>query len=273
MRLLLQEYRRRTMVPLLTLALAAYYLLIYVPLGRRAAELDQPLQKAWRSLAGSLGATNAIAIDFLQITNQLDETRQALAIIETAKSKAAERLELDPDLRARMSAPFQLVEYENERSKAWDSWVKLSKAQKVTLDPAVYWGMPELTADVRQPELLWPAFSMINTLVTTALNAQVSAIHSLETPVVLTNTPPLAAGMILNEVPVQFEFTGSAASVARVIQSLPLRATELKEAGLPPSTEGKLPLFIERLLIKKQTPDKPDEVRVWLRAVGFVMRE
>jgi hypothetical protein len=32
-------------------------------------------------------------------------------------------------------------------------------------------------------------------------------------------------------------------------------------------------LFIDRLVIKKQSPDKPDEVRVWMRLVGFVLRD
>jgi hypothetical protein len=30
---------------------------------------------------------------------------------------------------------------------------------------------------------------------------------------------------------------------------------------------------VDRLVVKRQTPDKPDEVRVWLRVVGFVLRE
>ena len=32
-------------------------------------------------------------------------------------------------------------------------------------------------------------------------------------------------------------------------------------------------LFIDRLIIKKQAPEKPDEVRVWMRLIGFVLRE
>jgi hypothetical protein len=273
MRLLLHEYRRLLIVPVTALGLVFYYLFVYVPLGRRAAELDAPLQKAWKALAVSLERTNATAIDFLNITNQLNETRQALAIVETARSRAAQRLELGQEVRARMNAPFQLVDYENERSKSWASLAKLAQTQKVIVEPSVYGGFPEHTADVRQPELLWPAFTMINALVTSALNAKVTALHSLEVPVVLTNSPATNVGLVLNEIPVQLEFSGSVSSVSKLIQSLPLRASELRDAGLPASSEDKPPLYIERLMIKKQSPEKPDEVRVWLRAVGFVLRE
>ena len=58
-----------------------------------------------------------------------------------------------------------------------------------------------------------------------------------------------------------------------VPQSLPLRPAEIKAAGLPESTPDKLPLFIERLIVKKQAADKPEDVRVWMRVVNFILRE
>jgi hypothetical protein len=75
------------------------------------------------------------------------------------------------------------------------------------------------------------------------------------------------------EIPIQVEFTASAANAAQRIQSLPLRPDEIHAAGLPDAPAAKLPLFVDRLVIRKQSPDKLDEVRVWLRLVGFVSRE
>jgi hypothetical protein len=77
----------------------------------------------------------------------------------------------------------------------------------------------------------------------------------------------------LAEIPLQVEFTASAASLAMLVQSLPLRADEIRAAGLPEAPSEKPALFIDRLIIQKQSPDKTDEVHVWLRAVGFVLRE
>ena len=47
----------------------------------------------------------------------------------------------------------------------------------------------------------------------------------------------------------------------------------MRAAGLPEAPLDKPVLFIDRLVVRKQSPDKPDEVRVSLRAVGFVLRE
>ena len=74
-----RELRRRGVIPGAALALAAYYFFLFVPLGRKAAYFDAPLQKAWKKLAVAADQTNAAAIDFRQITNQLSETKQALA--------------------------------------------------------------------------------------------------------------------------------------------------------------------------------------------------
>jgi hypothetical protein len=69
------------------------------------------------------------------------------------------------------------------------------------------------------------------------------------------------------------EFTASADNATRFLQSLPLRSEELRAAGLPVPDGVKTPLFIDRLIVKKQASDKVDEVRLWLQAMGFVFRE
>ena len=129
MKIPFSEYQRRGVVPLAGLALAAYYLFVLLPLARWAESLDEPLQKAWQKLSISLDQTNATAIDFLHITNQLSETRQALLILENAKQQATARLQLGPAVRARMHADFQLVDYENERSRQLD---ELSNLRQTT---------------------------------------------------------------------------------------------------------------------------------------------
>ena len=267
-----QEYKRRSFVPLIGLALALYYGLVFVPLQRRAESLDAPLLRDWQKLSNSLGQTNLPALDFLHITNQLAETRRALAQLESAKKTAAARLELGASVRARLNAPFQLVEYENERSKLIEALARLAKDQQVTVEPAVLNGLPEHTADMEQPASLWAALAMVDNLLTSALRAKIAALHSLQVPLSLAGAASESAGHWI-EIPLQLEFTGSAANAGRLIQSLPLRADEIQAAGLAESNPDKPPLFIDRLAIKKQSPDKPDEVRVWLRLTGFVFRE
>jgi hypothetical protein len=269
----LQEYRRRTIIPLAGLALAAYYLFVYLPLNRQSTQLDQPLERSWKQLVNSLGRSNAPTVDFLRVTNQLKETRQALSVVDEARRTCAGRLQLGNLARSRMDAPFQLVEFQNERSQDIDILLKLAQQQKVTVDPVVWLGFPEHTADVRQPALLWAALSMVNGLMTTALECKLSAIYALETPLVLTNTPATHGRWSLEEIPIQIEFSGPAANVAAFLEVVPLRAEEVRIPGVKDAPVDKTPLFIQRILMKKQTPEKTDDVRVSLRAVGFVFRE
>lgn len=268
-----QEYKRRSLLPLGGVALAAYYLLVFVPLDRRANSLDEPLGKDWAKLATSLDQSNAVSLDFRYITNQLRETRMALASLEDAKKSAALRLELAPALRAKLSAPFQLVDYQNERSKQMDELDRRAKAEKIAVDPAVFSGFPEHTVDIQEPALLWAALSLTDELLATALRCKVAAIHNLEVNLSATNSPGADNAGRWAEIPLQLEFTASADNATRLVQSLPLRAAEIRAAGLPDGPAEKEPLLIDRLIIRKQSPDKLDEVRVWLRAVGFVLRE
>ena len=172
-----------------------------------------------------------------------------------------------------MHADFALVEYENERSKQLEELGNLAKQAQVAVEPAVFASFPGHTADVKQPSLLWAALSLTDTLLLTALQCKVTAIHSLEVPPVLTNSPPTNSTERLAEIPLQLEFTASAASAVRLLQCLPLRADEIRAAALPEAPADKPPLFVERLVVQKQSADKPDEVHVWLRAVGYVLRE
>ena len=268
-----REYKRRSLIPLAGLALVAYYVFFYLPLARRAASLDQPLERDWRKLAASIDQTNSSTLDLTRLTNLLNQTREALAIVENTKKEAAARLELSPALKNKMNAPFQLVDYQNERNKRIDQLDKEARDQKIAVDAIVYFGFPEHTIDTADPALLWPALSLTGDLLQTAIRCKVTAIHSLEVPLVASNSSGFEAYGRWDQIPLQLEFTASADSAQRFIQSLPLRADELVAASLPAASADKAPLFIDRLVIKKQNPEKVDEVRVWMQAIGFVYRE
>ncbi len=267
------EIKRRSVLPLAALGLAGYYFLVFVPLAHRAESVDEPLKKAWRRLSASLEQTNATTLDFAQITNQYSATKRELSLLEDAKKKASAHLELSPDLRAKLSAPFQLIDYQNERSKQIDELDSQTKQQKIAVDPVVYAGFPEHTADMPEPALLWAALSMTTDLLDTAVRSKVAAIHSLEAAVALTNSVNPEVATRWAEIALQLEFTAPAENALHVVQSLALTAEEIRAAGLPPATHAKAPLFIDRLIIRKEMPDKLDEVRVWVRATGFVLRD
>ncbi len=267
------EIKRRSVLPLAALGIAIYYVMVFVPLAHRADSVDEPLKKAWRHLAASLEETNATTLDFTQITNQFSATRHQLALLEEAKKEASGHLELAADLRSKLSAPFQLIDYQNERSKQIDELDSQTKQQKIAVDPVVYAGFPEHTADMPEPALLWAALSMTTEVLDTAVRNKVAAIHSLEVAVALTNSVNPEVTARWAEIALQLEFSAPAEKALHVVQSLPLTAEEIRAAALPPAAHPKAPLFIDRLIIRKEAPDKLDEVRVWVRATGFVLRD
>jgi hypothetical protein len=269
----LREIKRRGALPLAGLALGAYYLLVFLPLAHRADSLDEPLRKAWHKLTFSLDQTNSTTLDFSQITNQLNETRQEIRLIEEIKKKAAARLDLPAALRSKISAPFQLVDYQNERSKRIDELDKVCRQQQVGIDPMVYVGFPEYSAGMREPSLLWAALEFTDVLLGTAVRCKIGAVQSLEVAVAVTNSVALEPSSRWAEIALQAEFTGPGDHALNMLRSLPLQADEIRAAGLPPCADPKAPLFLDRLIIRKETAEKTDQVRVWVRAVGFVARD
>lgn len=266
------ETRRRSLLPFLAVGLAALYLFVFLPLGRKADSLDEPLNQSWRRLAAALGQTNATQLDFVALTNQLHETRAALVVFDNARKQARARIELDEALRARLVEPFQLVDYNFESGRKMDELSRLAGAQKVALEPGVFAGFPDQRADMYEPALLWAELRFLDCLLTTAINAKVATIHSVEAALPAGPSTNNIAGTFA-ELPVQLELTGTAANVGRFLQTLPLREAEIRAAGLPESPTNKPALFIDRISLRKQSPEKPDEVRLALRAVGFVLRE
>ena len=273
MKIPFSEFQQRGIVPLAGVLLAAYYFVVLLPLSHRAARLDKPLKKDWEKLSTSLEQTNTSAIDFQRITNQLSETHEAVRIFENAKKGAVARLQLDQALNARLNALFVNDEYDNERNNRRNDLANLAKQAQVAIEPVVLTSYPEYTFEVKKSSYLWAALSFTDSLLRTAVGCKVTAIQALDVPPVLNNWPPINSTEHLVEIPLQLEFTGSATSAQKLLECLPLRGEEARAAGLTNAPNNKPVLFIDRLVMQKQTPDKLDDVHVWLRAVGYVLRE
>lgn len=271
--LLLHERHRRLLILIAAVVLACGYLFVLLPVGRRADKLNEPLDKTWKKLSAALNQTNNLSIDFVGITNHLEATRQAFAALATARRQALARADFGETVRERLEAPFQLVDYESERGHQQDYFRQLAAQAKVTVAPAVFEGFPVHTADLKQPDLLWAELAVIENLLTTAIRCKVTAIVSLHATTAFTNSPPSGGAWSLAEIPVRLEFTAPAAAIVSVLQSLPRRADEMKAAELPEALPQKPAMFLDRVILRKQSPEKPDEVHASLRVVGFVFRE
>lgn len=271
--LLVHERRRRALILAAALVLAGGFIFGLLPLDRRAEKLRAPLDKTWRKLAATLGQTNNLVIDFTGITNQLAATREAIGVFDATRREALARADFGGTVRERVTAPFQLVDYESERGKQQDEFRKVAAKSKIVMAPAVFDGFPVHTADLRQPELLWAELAMIEHVLTSAIRCKVTSIDSLHVPASFTNDVAAGSQPLLSEIPLRIELTASAPALSAWLESLPLRADEMKAARLPDALPDKPALFIDRLTVRKKSPNKPDEVSASVRVVGFVARE
>jgi hypothetical protein len=267
------ETRQRSLLPFLAGVLGLMYLFVFLPLDRKARSLEAPLTQSWRQLANALGQTNALELDFVTLTNQFEASRTALNLLEAARNEASTRVELDADLRAQLGRNFLLVDYKNEAGRRMDALARLAKQENVVLEPAVFAGFPEQFSDMKEPALLWAELAFLDSLLTTAIHAQVTTIHSVAAQTPLTNSQTGSNGSGLTGLPLQIELTGPTHNLARFLQTLPLRGDEIKAAGLPAAPTNKPALFIDRLVLRKQSPQKTDEVRLSLRVMGFVFQK
>ncbi len=74
----------------------------------------------------------------------------------------------------------------------------------------------------------------------------------------------------LADVPVQIELVGNGSAVQKFLEAIPLRTDEIQSRGLPEAAPGKPAYFIDRLIIRKESRDKFDEVRVRAIIRSFV---
>lgn len=263
------EISRRGLLPLLAVLLGLGYVFVLKPLDRQSAKLDLAQKSSWNKLAAALGKTNAAQLDFVGLTNQFTSLTSALETLEEARKQGRARTELNPELRSRLEGPFQLVDYETASSQKRADLARFAGEQKVTLDPSVFAGFPERTADMQEPALLWAELELLNSMLTVAIYSKVTAIHSVAALRPVTRVDSRSGLRSLTELPLRIELTGPSQSVGRFLQALPLRTDEIKAAGLT-APEHKPAIFIDRIIVKKQSPEKTDEVHLSLQATGFV---
>ena len=251
------------------LGLVLYYFLLFRPLSRRVEALDEPLDVVSRELVNlSLESQGIHDLDLAQVTKTKEALQASLATTAKVGQMIAGRVELEPDIRAKLKEPFLLIDYQNERQKRIEQVSALAKTQQVALDPAVPSGFPEYKAEMKEPNLLWADLSIVHHILTVAINNKVGAVKNLNVlPVQLRRA---AGETSLEAISVRVELVAPMESVSGFLLALPLRAEEMKAAGLPESLPGKPALFLDKLILRKQTPEKPAEVNLDLVVCGFV---
>ena len=268
-----QRVSQRTLF-LVGALLSLYFLFAYQPLSKRVHALDAPLTNAWQKLLAAELENGTVDPQHLgQIAENLRQVERSVSLLESTAQKVAGRIELDAPVRAKLKEPFQLIDFQNERQFRTEELGRLAKQNQVAVESAVFAGFPEHTADRRRPELLWGQLAIVNKLLSAAIACKVASVKSLGLPPIEPHQSQSDGREFLDEIPVRIELAGSMESIWRYLLCLPLRAEELKPLGLPESFPTRPVLFIDRLMVRKQAPEKPDEVSLELQVRGFVYRD
>ena len=253
------------------LVLGIYYLTVFRPLAHRAATLDRPLVTDWnRLMATNRASTATEGLDLENCQQRLLDLKQQATNLETAERLVGGRLQLPPAVQRRMTAPFQLIDYQNERLARIAQLMTAAKAKGTTLAPSSTNGLPEFVVDVPQPAMLWPRLALAYQLLLTAVECQVGTIQALYQLPHIPHTAGPDRSRVLYEMPMQLELIGDMHAVSRFLATLPLRPDELAVVGLATTLTNKPPLFIRQILLRKHSPEHPHEVDLQLTVSGFV---
>lgn len=271
--LLLRKRGRRRLVPAFAFGLTLLFVLALLPLSRRAARVEEPLDQAWRKLSAGLNITNNLTVDFAGIQEQLEVSRHALETLEAARALAEVRTDPGEEVRQRLSAPFQFVDYAAERGQRIEELRRLASRNKVRVEAPVFAAFPEHTFEVRNPRILWAQLAAVDSILRTAILCRISTVHALQSFAPVTTETGGGTSRTLTEIPVEIEVTGAENAIALFLRSLPGREDEWPHLGTPDEAPVKPAVFIDHLLLRKQAPEKTDEVRAALRLVCFLFNE
>lgn len=249
---------------LMGMALAAYYVAVFRPLGQQAAALDQPLVAAWNRFA----ATNETSpiVRGLSLDNHDQRLRQLQGqarSLEAASAVVQRRILWPPVVQAKLAAPWQLIDFQDERYRKVQELAALARDKKMALEPGATNGYPEYVADMPLPTLLWPRLHMADQLFLTAAHCQVRNLRNLQQLPTEAHRYTRRDQVFLMEIPMRVEVTGSMEAVTRFLAALPLATTnELQAVGVTVPLTNKPPFFLGPLLVRKSAPEQPHEVQL-----------
>ena len=253
---------------------ASYFFLVFQPLADRAASLDRPLLDAWKKLARTGCVTaNAKGIDLATLEEQARWLEKLSTRLQAASQIITNRVAFAAGIREKIRAPFQLVEFQNERQLRIETIEEMASEKHVVLDAAATAGFPEYSAELKQPGLLWAELALVDHILETAVRSQLSSINNLSVRPLLSASSDENFPAAADELSVNVELTGPAPAVSRYLLGLAARADEAKVLGLPELPANKPALFIDRCLVRKNSASKPDSVKVELRVTALVYHE
>ena len=245
----------------------AYFLFVYRPLNARTKEKESLLRQTWSRIETIHRKKQAPdRIDYNHISQSL---KRLAPNMERVKQTLLSRIEIDSFYRDK-SLEFQLVDYENHRQEVIESLGKLAQTRQSQIPPSVFEGFPAYHSDLSHPNYLWIELALTQHLLQSMIYADVESISKLS--VQRQRTPSADADLPPPLIPVisEIQFVCDSSSLFRLLLMLPLRAEEIQKDLNIAYPANKPSLYIEQILIQKNSPEKPAHIFVWMKIVGFI---
>lgn len=245
----------------------AYFLFVYRPLNARTKEKDSLLRQTWSRIETIDRKKQAPdRRDFNRISKRL---KLLAPNMESVKQELLSRVKIDSSYRDK-SPEFQLVDYQNHRQEIIESLDKLAQTRQSQIPPSVFEGFPAYHSDLSHPNYLWIELSLTQHLLQSMIHVDVESISKLSvqrqrTPLADVDRPPPLIPVIS-----EIQFTCDSGSLFRLLLMLPLRAEEIQKELNIDYPSNKPSLYVDQILIQKNSPEKPARIAVWMKTVGFI---
>lgn len=272
-------YRLTTLIQIqkflvaLAVLLSVIYLAGFRPLSDRAARMENSLADARKRLINAnLRCRALLGLDSDALNHSHAFWERNLAAVQSASQAVMGRVQLDPELDQKLQLDFRLFDFDQRRSQIIAELRQKAEKHKVVLDDAVFAGFPDYLTSRERPVLLWAQLAMVNQTLHTALVHGPGQVKSLTLMPIVSQSSTNPGPKILEEIPLRLVLAGSMEFISNFIQSLPMRADELKAAYPKASLPYKPSLFLHRMVLKK-LPGNPEEAQLEAIVSGFLRRD
>lgn len=248
----------------------AYFLFVYRPLNARTKEKESQLRQTWNRIETIHRKKQAPdRSDFNHISQSL---KRLAPNMKSVKQTLLSRIEIDSFYHDKSleSLEFQIVDYQSHRQEVIESLDKLAQTRQSQIPPSVFEGFPAHHSDLSHPNYLWIELLLTKHLLQSMICADVESISKLS--VQRQRTPPIGANLPPPLIPVisEVQFVCDSGSLFRLLLMLPLRAEEIQKELNIAYPANKPSLYVDQILIQKNSPEKPARVSVWMKIAGFI---
>ena len=256
----------------ITLAIGFYYVAVYRPLDNQTKALDIPLQQAWKRLEkANRESLTQDRLDLDHISRGLMQLETSLTEITNANLKLLSRIAIDPIFQDRTSNPFQLIDFQNERQSAIEKLLSTAEGKSTVIQSAVFEGFPQHRSEQSDPQYLWTELALTDHLIQSMIYAEIESIDAISTQRQrIPKGTQLAPPPLLTPFFTAVDITCTSAHLSRLLLMLPRRSDEISRdlnIDYPPNKPS---LYVDQILVRKNSPQKPTMVSVWMKVVGFI---